>query len=159
MTIVVETAVACVFAWAVRKARRVGGQADAEVDYVLDAAMDKVHGVVVRRLGSGGEVERLELEAAAGQSEPSALTRGNVVTGLEEAVAQDAVFAQELQDAVKALEDAKRAADPKTLGAYSLTVGGDMDIKADNASVAGGSVHVEGDLSLGNPPRPGAGAS
>ncbi|MFF2629111.1 hypothetical protein ACFVUN_25485 [Kitasatospora griseola] len=151
----IETAIACMFAWAVRKARRVGGQADAEADYVLDRAMEKVHGVVVRRFGPGGEVERLEQEADAGQGEPSVVTRRNIVAGLAEAVAHDTVFARELQEAVQAFEEAKRAAAPERLGAYGLTVSGNQTSRADHGSMAGGIIHVERDVNLGNPHKPG----
>ncbi|MFF2820442.1 hypothetical protein ACFVT9_33555 [Kitasatospora cineracea] len=155
MTIVVETAVACVFAWAVRKARRVAGRVDAEVDHALDAAMDRVHGVVEGRLGRGGELARLEQEAAAGQAEPSALTRGNVERELASATEQDAAFARELKEAVGALEEAKRAAGAQVVGAYGLAVGGDLTIRADNGSFAAGVANVTGGITLGNPPRPG----
>ncbi|MFE0461250.1 hypothetical protein ACFW1A_18590 [Kitasatospora sp. NPDC058965] len=155
MTIVVEAAVACVFAWGVRKARRVGGRADAEVDAALDATMDRVHDLVVTRLGTGGEVGRLELEAAAGQPEPSALTAGNVTAALGEAVAQDPGFADRLREAVRLLEEAKRAAAPQALGAYRITVGGDVTNEARDGSLAATIVHVEGGLTLGNPQVPG----
>ncbi|MFE0460643.1 hypothetical protein ACFW1A_15490 [Kitasatospora sp. NPDC058965] len=54
----VEAVVACVFTRGMRNAHRLGGRADAEVDSALDAAVDRVHELVVGRLGAGGEVER-----------------------------------------------------------------------------------------------------
>ncbi|MEV7215371.1 hypothetical protein AB0O31_20030 [Kitasatospora cineracea] len=165
MTIVVETAVACAVAWALRKARRVGQGADAEVDYVLDAAMDRVHQVVVERLGSDGDVARLEQEAefACGQSPEQAermltggFTRHNIENALTEAVDTDSDFAAQLETAVTAYRNAVDSASPTVLGSYGLTVGGNLMNRADNGSVAAAVLHVEGGLHLGNPSKPGS---
>ncbi|GAA2837495.1 hypothetical protein GCM10010441_72310 [Kitasatospora paracochleata] len=163
MTIVVETAVACAIAWALRKARRVGDRADIEVDYALDSAMDRVHQVVVDRLGPGGDVERLELEAAfahqrnpeqAEQTLAAGLTRHSIETVLTQAVNTDEVFAARLESAVAEYRDAASKASPEAFGAYGVTVGGNLQIKADQGAVAGAVIHVQGNLNLGNAPRP-----
>jgi hypothetical protein len=39
-----------VIAWAVGKARRVGGRLDAEADQVIDASLDRLHEVVAGKL-------------------------------------------------------------------------------------------------------------
>ncbi|RKE16864.1 hypothetical protein [Streptomyces sp. TLI_171] len=163
MTIVVEAAVACAVAWALRKARRVGGRADAEVDAVLDGAMDRVHRVVAERLGPGGDVQRLEQEAVfavernpeqAEQLVAGGFTRHSLEGALTEAVGADEVFAVQLAEAVAAYREAAGTASPAALGAYGVTVGGDLDISADNGSVAGAVIHVQGGLTLGNPSGP-----
>ncbi|MET7943964.1 hypothetical protein [Streptomyces sp. NPDC005302] len=151
----IEVAVACVFAWAVNKVRRVGGRADGEVDFVLDSAMDRVHEVVVRRLGSDAELIRLQAEAEAGQEEPSALTRTRVEQVLAEAAREDAAFAADLQAAVEAWAALSSASVVPAAGAYGLAVGGAVRLVAEGGSFAAGVANVKGDISLGNPPQPG----
>ncbi|MER5880664.1 hypothetical protein ABT119_32695 [Streptomyces sp. NPDC001910] len=151
----IEVAVACVFAWAVNKARRVGGRADGEVDFVLDSAMDRVHEVVARRLGQDGELGRLEAEAEAGQEEPSALTRSRVGHALAQAAVEDAAFAADLQAAVEAWEAASVASADPVAGAYGLAAGGGVRVVAEGGSFAAGVANVKGDISLGKPPQPG----
>ncbi|WP_405992295.1 hypothetical protein [Streptomyces sp. NBC_00986] len=151
----VEIAIGYVFAWAVRKARRVAGRADAEVDLALDGAMDRVHGVVARRLGDDSELERLEAEAAAGQEEPSALTRQRVEAAVSRAVEQDAGFARDLDEAVAAVQEAARAAGGAVAGAYGLAVGGDLSVTAEGGSFAAGVANIRDGVRLGNPQQPG----
>lgn len=102
----VEVAVGFLFAWAVRKARRVGGQADAEVDRALDAGMDRLHDLVGRTLGADPALARLEEEAAAGQVEPSPRTRRRAVLAVEDAGERDPAFAAALERAVQELRAA-----------------------------------------------------
>ncbi|MFI1094141.1 hypothetical protein [Streptomyces sp. NPDC020917] len=146
----VEIAVGYVFAWAVRKARRVGGRADAEVDQVVDAAMERLHALVARRLGPDASLTRVEEEAAAG-GELTPRTRQRLELALEDAVERDAVFAEALNQAV---EEVRAAAGPGgvSAGDGGLAVGGDLDIRADHGSAA--AVRM-GDVRLGNPPVPG----
>ncbi|MGW7380721.1 hypothetical protein [Streptomyces sp. NPDC054794] len=151
----VEIAIGYVFAWAVCKARRVAGRADAEVDLALDGAMDRVHQVVVRRLGNDPELERLEAEAAAGQDEPSALTRQRVEAAVSRAAEQDRDFARDLEEAVAAVQEAARAAGGVVAGAYGLAVGGDLSVKAEGGSFAAGVANIRDGVRLGNPQQPG----
>ncbi|MFE9435823.1 hypothetical protein [Streptomyces sp. NPDC006640] len=151
----VEIAIGYVFAWAVGKARKVAGRADAEVDLALDGAMDRVHGVVARRLGNDPELERLEAEAAAGQDQPSALTRQRVEDVVSRAVAEDADFARELAEAVSAVQEAARAAGGAVAGAYGLAVGGDLSVQAEGGSFAAGVANIQNGVRLANPQRPG----
>ncbi|WP_162952398.1 hypothetical protein [Streptomyces hundungensis] len=53
-------------AWAVRKAQRMAGRADGEVDRVLDAGMDRLHEVVGRKLGDDPALRQLTDEASTG---------------------------------------------------------------------------------------------
>ncbi|WP_406218494.1 hypothetical protein [Streptomyces canus] len=151
----VEVAIGYVFAWAVRKARRVAGRADADVDLALNGAMDRVHGVVARRLGNDPELERLEAEAAAGQDEPSALTRQRVEAAAAREAEQDADFAKELEAAVSAVQKADRAAGGALAGAYGLAVSGDLSVKAEGGSFAAGVANIRDGVRLGNPQQPG----
>ncbi|MET8545369.1 hypothetical protein ABZW03_32740 [Kitasatospora sp. NPDC004799] len=104
----VELAVGYLFAWAVRKARRVAGRMDAEVDQALDAGMDRLHEVVVSRLDAEPALEWLTEEADDGLPEPTRNTRRQLERALGDAAAQDTAFAGELRQAVEAV----RAADP-----------------------------------------------
>ncbi|WP_035799824.1 hypothetical protein [Kitasatospora mediocidica] len=96
----IEVAVACMVAWAARKAKRVAGRVDAEVDHGLDAAMDHLHDVVSRKLGEDRALARLTEDAEAGQSEPTNDTRQWLQFSLQDAVQRDPGFAEALQQAV-----------------------------------------------------------
>ena len=151
----VEIAIGYVFAWAVQKARRVAGRADAEVDLALDGAVDRVRGVVARRLGNDPELERLEAEAAAGQDEPSALTRQRVEDAVSRAADEDAGFARELDDAVSAVQEAARAAGSVVAGAYVHPGSGVLTVNAEGGCIAAGVANIREGVQLGNPLRPG----
>src|SRR5437660_12786190 len=97
----VEIAVGYVFAWAVRKARRVAGRADAEVDRALDLATERLHDLVSQKLGDDPVLRKLAEEAEAGQEKPSDRTRQRVQLALEDAAQQDSGFDQALDEAVK----------------------------------------------------------
>ncbi len=100
----VEIAVGFLFAWAMRKARRVAGRVDAEVDRGLDVAMDRLHDVVSTRLGQDSALERLNEEAGSG--ELAGRTRQRVELALEDAVERDAAFAELLRSAVAEVQAA-----------------------------------------------------
>jgi hypothetical protein len=146
----VELAVGYMFAWAVRKARRLAGQADAEVDQVLDAGMERLHSLVVERVGGDASLARVEEEATAG-AELTPRTRQRLELALEDAVEQDAVFAQAL---ARAVEEVRMAAGAGGVAAGDggLAVGGNLDVRADHGSAAAGQM---GDVHLGNPQKPG----
>ncbi|MFD4956880.1 hypothetical protein [Streptomyces sp. NPDC058451] len=105
----IEIAVGYVFAWLVRKAKRVAGRADAEVDRSLDAGMDRLHGLVSRKLGQDPALERAREEAEAGQEEPSERTRRRLTDSVEDAAEYDRAFADSLGALVQELQDAARA--------------------------------------------------
>lgn len=96
----VELAVGYLFAWAVRKARRVAGRADAEVDSALDAGMDRLHEVVVSRLGAEPALESMLQEASSEREELAVRTRKRLELALEDAAEHDAEFAEALRQAV-----------------------------------------------------------
>ncbi|MFI1294433.1 hypothetical protein ACH4VM_39795 [Streptomyces sp. NPDC020792] len=99
----VEIAIGCLFAWAARKARRVGVRADQEMDRALDAAMDRVHAVVSGKLGQETALVRLDEEASAGRTEPTPETHQWLQLVLRDAVDRDAAFAETLRDALAQL--------------------------------------------------------
>ncbi|MFJ1561545.1 hypothetical protein [Streptomyces mirabilis] len=107
-----EIAVGYLFVWAVGKARRVAGRADAEVDHALDAGMDRLHDVVASRLGSDPALERVVQEADSGMEEPTERTRRRLELALEDAAERDTVFAEALRQAVDYVQAVSRAAGP-----------------------------------------------
>jgi hypothetical protein len=94
-----EVALGFLITWAVKKVSRVGKRAAQIVDDALDAAMDRVHEVVVGKLGGDPALARLELEASE-SGQVSDRTRTRVQLALEEAVDEDPQFAEALQAAV-----------------------------------------------------------
>ncbi|MGW4563232.1 hypothetical protein ACWEN3_12745 [Streptomyces sp. NPDC004561] len=100
----IEIAIGYLFAWAVRKAQRVAGRADGEVDRALDAGMDRLHDLVSRKLGNDSALHRLTEEAASGRESPSDRTRQRVLLALEEADETDSGFAADLEQAVAHLQ-------------------------------------------------------
>lgn len=100
----VEIAVGYVFAWLVRKAKRVAGPADTETDRVLDAGMDRLHELVSARLGPDPALKRAQEEAQSGQGELSARTRRRLVDALDEVAERDTAFAQALLHAVAGVQ-------------------------------------------------------
>jgi hypothetical protein len=151
----VEIAVGYVFAWAVRKAKRVAGRADQEVDRTLDGAMDRLDDLVRRKLGEDTALQRLTLEAAEGQDEASERTRQRVQLALEDAAEQDLAFAEALERAVQELQALSRGAGQVSTGDGGLAVGGNVDIHAAHGSAAAWKM---GHVTIGpakNPPKPG----
>ncbi|MBM9510304.1 hypothetical protein [Actinacidiphila acididurans] len=148
----IEIAVGCMFAWAVRKARRVAGRADQEVDRTLDAAMDDLHDLVSRKLSEEPALRRLTEEAEAGRDQPSDRTQQRVQLALEDAVEQDPGFAEALEHAVGTLQSVLRTAGGPSVGDGAVVVEGNVDIRADHGSVAAWRM---GTVNLGNPPQPG----
>ncbi|MBI0314356.1 phosphorylase family protein, partial [Streptomyces javensis] len=112
----VELAVGYLFAWAVRKARRVVGRADVKVGQSLDAGMDRLHGVVAARLGFDPALERMVEEAASGLGEPTDRTRRWLKLSLEDAVERDTAFADALRQAVSELQAVSAAAESGSNG-------------------------------------------
>ncbi|WP_380285951.1 hypothetical protein [Kitasatospora purpeofusca] len=146
------------FAWLVRKAKRVAGRADAEVDRGLDGGMDQLHDLVSRKLGHDPALERAREEADAGLREPSERTRRRLADSLEDAVEQDTLFAQALAAVVKELQTARTAAGGDGLFAseHGHAIGGNVNIRAEGGSAAAltmGTVTIGG---TANPPTPGS---
>jgi len=112
--VVIEAGLAAgyVIAWAVRKARRVGGRLDAEADGVIDAGLDRLHEVVASKLYGHtvlAELEEEAEEAAAGSGHVSELTRQQVELALTAAARKDEVFGQAVMELVNRLHEAEQA--------------------------------------------------
>lgn len=105
----IEIAVGYLFAWTVRKVKRVAGRADAEVDRGLDAGMDRLHDLISRKLGQDPALERAREEAEAGQTEPLERTRRQLTESLADAAERDPSFAEALETLVRQLQDAAQA--------------------------------------------------
>ncbi|MDH6124839.1 hypothetical protein [Kitasatospora sp. GP82] len=150
-----EIAVGYLFAWAVRKSKRVADRADAEVDRGLDAGMDKLHDLVSHKLGQDPALHKLTEEAEAGQAQPSDRTRQRVQLALEDAAEQDPGFAEALERAVKHLQAQTPTAGGVSAGDGGQAVGGNVDISADHGAVAAWT--ITGNVTLGGPAQPGAG--
>ncbi|MEU8471903.1 hypothetical protein AB0F30_29020 [Streptomyces sp. NPDC029006] len=107
----VEVAVGYVFAWLVRKAHRLRGRADGEVDRALDAGMNRLHDLVSAKLGQDPALERAQEEAETGQEELTDRTRRRLTDSLGDAVERDGDFAVALEELLKQLQAMTPVAD------------------------------------------------
>lgn len=157
----IEIAVGYVFAYLVRKAKRVAGRADEEVDRGLDAGVERLHDLVSAKLGDDPALERATQEADAGQAEPTTRTRRRLADSLEDAAEHDPDFARSLKELLEQLRDAGKAAAGAHGGVSASgsgqAVGGNVDITAEGGSAAALRM---GDVTVGSVPadprRPGA---
>jgi hypothetical protein len=136
-----------VIAWAVRKARRAAGRADETVDAVIDAGADRLHEVVLAKLGVPVQ-EDLAVEAASDSGQVSELTRRQVELAVAAAARRDETFAQTVTDLVAQLRQAQQAAGTQVLAAPgSVVFTGEVTATAhDRATAFGqaGTVNVGG---------------
>jgi hypothetical protein len=150
----IEAAVGLVVAWVVSKARRVGTRADAEVDRVLDASMDRLHDVVVAKLSTDTTVA-LHAEAdRTGQISDG--TREHMWAALRDAAGADPAFAEQVQALVRHIQLLQAQAGGVVMGEHGTAVPGKVEIHAEGGSAAAwnmGSVSVGGDKP--DPPGPG----
>jgi hypothetical protein len=149
-----ELVVGYLTAWAARKARRAGERLDDDVDLVIDTELDKFHDLIARKLGTDPSLERLELEAAAGQ-EVSTRTRRRVEDALAEAAETDHEFAVKLDASLAELRQAGVTPVMTVSGERSATIIGDVEVKAEGGVAVGaaGTVNVGGPAA--DPPKPG----
>lgn len=149
----IEIAVGYVFAWLVRKAKRVGDSADREVDRSLDVGMDRLHDLVSRKLGEDPALTRAAEEAEQGQEQPSERTRRRLTDSLEEAAEHDPGFERELVALVAQLQEATAASGGGGVLASGdgVAIGGRVQITAETGSAA--AVRM-GDVTIGGPDRP-----
>lgn len=99
----VELLAGAAVGYLVRKLRRVGGKADAEVDRVLDEGMDALHELISTRLGSDGALERLRAEAQA-CAETELMVRRST-DAIAQAALDDADFAARLEQLIDRLDE------------------------------------------------------
>lgn len=143
-------------AWAMRKARRVGGRLDAEVDGVLDAGLDRLHEVVADKLGGHPVLAELveEAEAAGDAGEVSDLTRKRLVLELTAAARKDDAFGETLRALTTQLRAAGQTAGPVIAsGERPAVFTGDAHAEAKAGGIAFGQ--VAGDVQVHqDPPDP-----
>jgi methyl-accepting chemotaxis protein len=148
---VIETGliVGYIIAWAVRKARRVAGPLDAEVDTALDAGLGKLHELVQAKLGPDPALSDLVEEAQSGDP-VGELTRQRVELSIQATANKSEDFAQGVTELVASLQRIE-----KTTGRVAISSGqgsavvGDADIRADHGSIAGSNVTIAGGAHLG----------
>jgi hypothetical protein len=135
-------------AWGLRKLRRVGAAVDAEVDRVIDAALEEMHDVIAGKLGGDPALQKLE---AAPEQVPDRV-RQRVELAIADAVEDDPGFAVALARAVDAVRQAEQASGVRLVSAADggFAAGGDVNITAPGG-VAAGTVH--GGVTLGYSPR------
>lgn len=105
----VELSVGYVFAWKVRKARLVAGRTSGEVDRALEGGMDRLHGLVSRKLGQDPALAQVEEEAGEGQASLSDDTRQWLALSLNNSARKDTEFAAALKAVVGEVQAAERA--------------------------------------------------
>lgn len=136
--------------WAARKARRVAAGLDKEVDNAIDAGLAKLHDVVTAKMGSDSSLAQLEREGREGVENSRTIQRVNLA--IEEAAETDQKFAEEVAEAIEALQRTEGV----DLGQFStaLQAGRDIKVTATRRGVA--AVNIHGPVLTGNPPTPGA---
>jgi hypothetical protein len=103
----VEVAVGFLIAWVLRRARHVGERVDGMADSALDSALDRLRGVVGKKLTHDPALESLEKQAADQDGEVRQTTRDRVRLALQEATEDDPAFAEELDAAVAGVQQAE----------------------------------------------------
>ena len=123
----VELLAGAAVGYLVRKLRRVGGRADAELDRALDAGMDGVHDLVSTKLGDDRALEALQAQAEGTDGEVNERTVRRVVDAVADEIEADPEFAQQLRLLVEELQRGERAAGSRVSasGERSVAIGGD----------------------------------
>ena len=119
--------------WVTGKVRRAGERADGRLDEVVDAQVDRLCDLVLRKLGPEPAVRQLEQEAAEGVD--SERTRLRLQLAVEEAVEQDSEFA----DVLRSLVEEIRSRKPESAGGDGVVVNARADGNA-RMSVQGSGV-------------------
>jgi hypothetical protein len=149
-----ELVVGYLIAWVTRKARRARTRLDADTDLILDTELDRLHDLIVAKLGTDPALGKLEQDVAAGDP-VSDRTRRRVEDALAEATDNDPDFAASLADVLAALGAAPSVAGEAT-GERSAAAGGDVHISAQGGSAA---AQTMGDVTIGGampgPSQPG----
>ncbi|WP_051969173.1 hypothetical protein [Kitasatospora azatica] len=152
---VIEIAVGYLFAWAVRKARRVSGRTYDDIAREVDAGMDRLHELVEAKLGQDRALERALEEATEGRDELSERTRLRLVLSLEEAAEQDPDFATMLREAIEQVQHLAGEAG----GGFGVSGGVITTEQGSVATVRTGNVDLTGseffrDPAVAGPPGP-----
>ncbi|WP_051900927.1 hypothetical protein [Streptomyces aureus] len=150
----IEIAVATSLAatWLFKKASRVGKRVDGEVDHALDAALDKLSGVVDQALGTDRVLTQLRKEADEGLPQLKDRTQRQVEDALADVAEGDESFAAQLTAAVEAVQEAAQGrGSAKSAGAGGVAAD-QVNIRADQGSIA--AAVITGGASIGTPPQP-----
>jgi hypothetical protein len=128
-----EVAVGFLIGWFARKAGRAGKRLDGMADEVSDALLDKLHDVVMGKLGGDSALAQLEAEVAE-TGEAGTRTQTRVRLALEEAAEQDKAFAADLDGALATLRT----------GDHGIAIGGNVQSETGGVSIVmtGGSVSM-----------------
>ncbi|QKW22466.1 chromosome partitioning protein [Kitasatospora sp. NA04385] len=129
-------------AYLIRKLRRVGERADADVDLALEAGMDAVHELVVERLGADRALETLVAEAGSGDGTVSKRTLRRVRDAVAAEAEGDPAFEERLRQLVEDLR-----AEEQQSGQYSAKIEQNADVSGSGRSYQAGrdmTVHERG---------------
>jgi hypothetical protein len=130
-----EVAVGFLIAWFARKAGKAWKRIDGMADEAMDAGLDKLHDVVMSKLGGDSALRQLEAEATS-TGEAGTRTQARVRLALEEAAEQDPTFAADLEAALTKLH--------VSAGDHGVAIG--RDVRSDSGVsivMTGGSVTME----------------
>jgi hypothetical protein len=120
----VEVLAAAAVAYLVRKLRRVGGRADAEVDRALEAGMDALHDLVSTKLGDDAALAALQEQVTTGGESERTVRR--VTDAIAEVAETDEGFAATLQQLIGDLQRRDGSAGGVVAsGERSVAIGGD----------------------------------
>lgn len=103
-----DVAAGYLFMWLASKVGRAGRRANDQADRAIDAGVDrageKLYELVAGKVPEGQALERLELEAAEGRTEPSQDALTWMKMEIENAARKDPEFAESLQSLIAELQ-------------------------------------------------------
>jgi hypothetical protein len=160
--VVIEASVVVgyLIAWAVRKAQRIAGRLDAEVDTVVDVGLDRLHEHVAAKLGADPALAEVEEEIASGKGQVSELTRQRVELAVTAAAQKDEPFGQAITELLNRLRAAEeRSGSQMVAGGQSRMFTGNASADARDGGFAfgqvGGDVNVARAEGQRGPSKPG----
>jgi hypothetical protein len=161
-SMVIEASVVAgyVVAWAVRKARRVGGRLDGEADTVLDAGLDRLHKAVAAKLGADPALRAAEEEAAQPAGTITDLTRQRIESAIAAEAAEDDTFGRLVTNLVAEVQATEqRTGTLVQTGGQATLFTGDAHAEAGPGGIAIGQVGRDVHFGHGGtppgPPSPG----
>jgi hypothetical protein len=141
----VEVAVGFLIVWMTKKIKRAAGRLDTEIDYAVDAGMDRLHTLIADKLGGDSAFAKLHAEIdASGVVTPR--TRERVRLAIEDVAADDLDFGQQLDSLVEQIRSAQDTGVATTTAQdHSVAATGDVTLSATDGSVVG--LHIR-DVSI-----------